>query len=108
MSAVAKALRAFGDKCVHRKVLAAYQDKEFAKQVMLETSASDDACESVGTISDIIAVECGLESKWLPLGAAVVVVIGALTPYYFVIADANKKIRQRDRAEAHPAGSGTA
>jgi len=103
VAAIGKAARKFGDKLVYRKALEATSgDKAYAEQIRAETSASDDACDALGDAADIIMRELGLESKYLPLAASLVVVVGAATPYVLVVKSLNKTIADNRRREPIP------
>ncbi len=101
IAAIARALRKWADKTVYSKaILATDGDKAFAAEIRDQTSASDDACDAAGEITDIVLKEMGLDSKYLPLAAAVVVVVGAVGPYVVVIKSLNKQIAARHRGQA--------
>jgi hypothetical protein len=104
ITAIGKAARTFGDKIVLRKAFEASGDKEWAKEVRDTTSATDGECEALGEVTDILLTELGLDTKYLPLAAALVVVAGAGSRYAMTISDLNKAIRAK-QAQEFPAGN---
>lgn len=95
IAAIGKAARKFGDKIVFRKALEASGNKDYAREVRDLTSATDDECDALGEVTDILLKELGLDTKYLPLAAALVVVAGAGTRYVVTIKDLNKQIRDK-------------
>lgn len=103
---IAKAIRKWLDKVVYRKALEATDgDKEFAQEYQRDTSATDDECEALGEITQIVMHELGMEAKYLPLVGAGVLVGGASCRYYMAVQDLNKKIAIK-RARENPASQG--
>jgi len=101
MSAIGKSVRKFFDKMVYRKALEATGgDKTFAAQLRDDTSATEDECEALGEVTDIILKELGLETKYLPLMAGVVMVVTAGGRYVICIKDLNRQIRIKQAKEA--------
>ena len=96
IAAIGRAARKWGDKLIyHRALLASDGDKAWASTIRDETSATDDECDALGEVTDLLLKELGLDTKYVPLAAALVVVAGAGSRYYMVGKSLNKQIASR-------------
>lgn len=101
MSAIGKAVRKGLDKTIYRKALEASDgDREWAEEYRRETSATDEECDALGEVTQIVLRELGMEAKYLPLLASGVLVVAAGTRYTMAVGDLNKKIRIKEARKA--------
>jgi hypothetical protein len=98
MASVAKTVKRFADKLVHRKAVeASGGDRAWADQLITETTASQDECDALGEVTDLLLAELGIQSKYLPLAAALTVVGGATARYALTIRSLNAQIRHHQK-----------
>lgn len=101
VSGMAKALRKCADKIVYRKALEASEgDKAFARQITDETSATEDECDAIGEVTEVVLKELGLEeTKYLPLIASLTVVAGCGARYAMTVRSLDRQIKLREAKE---------
>lgn len=95
VTAMAKAATGSIDKVLFRKAKLVTGDQAFARELVNETSATAQECEALAEVTDILMAELGLQSKYLPLAAALTVVGGTGLRYGFAFKTLNELQRKK-------------
>jgi hypothetical protein len=99
VAAMAKALTGFLDKKLFRRAELATGDKEFARSLVNETTATAQECDALAEVTDIVLQELGLQTKYLPLVAACTIVGGATMRYQAAFHYLDQKLAEKRRQQ---------
>ena len=98
VAAVGKSIAGFFDKKLEAKAIAVTGDREFARQLVRETTVTPEGLQALGEVTDILLKELKVETKHLPLICACAVLAGEGGRYYLAF----KSLDARPRPQPQP------
>lgn len=97
IAAIGRAARKFADKVIYNKAFVVTEDKQYSEDLVKQTSASEEECEALGEVTDILLKELGLDTKYVPLAAALTIVAGAGARYWMVNKSLDRQLAEKKK-----------